>query len=698
MILGTAAYMSPEQARGKAVDKRADIWAFGVVLFEMVTGKRLFDGETISDTLAAVLTKEPEWEEVPAKVRRLLEACLQKDPRQRLHDIGDWRLLLTETQPQVAPHSRSRLGYVAWGVAGILLVALAMLAFVHFRETPLTERVLRYTVAAPESSRVHSFAISPDGRSVTIAAAVNGKRQLWLRTLDALQFQPLQGTEDATYPFWSPDSRYIGFFAQGKLRKIAAGGGPAQSLCDARDGRGGTWSRDNVIVFSPSGGEAVIQRVPAAGGVSFGVTHIKGDLRFPAFLPDGRHFMYLVTRVSSEKNGVYLSSLDGKESRRILPDTSSVVFAPLASGSRAGHIMFVRENTLMGQPFDAVSGQTLGDAFPVAEGVTFSTVGGFAPITVSDNGVLLYATGGNAGFQNFAWYDRAGMLIASAGMTGSVWDPAISPDEKTIAFRRNVTDNGSADIWLRDLARATDIRLTSDGFNTMPVWSPNGDRVIFRSSVGGRESLRRKLVSGSGQDELLLLAVTAAPTQWSRDGRFIVYTDYGPKTKMDLWVLPVGVNAEDKKPIPFLRSEFNETQGQISPDGRWMAYTADDSGQHEVYVRPFPTAEGIWRISTAGGQQPRWRGDGKELFFVGTDGKMMAVTVKESGGAKPFFEAGTPMPLFDAHMALTALSNFGFQYDVTADGKRFLVNVLTNSFAESTPLNVMVNWNAGAKK
>ncbi len=323
--------------------------------------------------------------------------------------------------------------------------------------------------------------MSPDGRSVAITATVKGKRQLWLRMLDAGQAQPLPGTEDATYPFWSPDSRYIGFFAQGKLRKIAASGGPAQSLCDARDGRGGTWNRDDVIVFSPSGGEAVIQRVSAAGGVSSGVTQIKGDLRFPVFLPDGRHFLYLVTRISPEKNGVYISSLDGKENRRILADTSSAVFAPLAPGSRAGHILFIRENTLMAQPFDAVSGQTSGDVFPLAEGVTFSTVGGFAPITVSDNGVLLYATGGATGFQQIVWYDRAGKLVSSVGAPGAVWEPAISPDEKTIAFRRNAIENGNADIWLRDLARATDIRLTSDGFNTMPVWSPKGDRVVFRS-------------------------------------------------------------------------------------------------------------------------------------------------------------------------------------------------------------------------
>jgi eukaryotic-like serine/threonine-protein kinase len=706
MLMGTAAYMSPEQAAGKAVDKRADIWSFGVVLWEMLTGERLFGGETISHTLADVLRAPFDFEklpkETPAHIRELLRRCLDRDVKTRLRDIGEARVAIgkvgqiSDLPAKVEGRSHSKL---LWIWAAIATVALAALAFLYFRHTPPQDRVLRYTVAAPEGSTVHGFAVSPDGRSVAIAATVNGKRQLWLRVLDALQIQPLLGTEDATYPFWSPDSRYIGFFAQGKLRKIAAGGGPAQSLCDARDGRGGTWNRDDVIVFSPSGGEAVIQRVAAAGGVSSGVTQIKGDLRFPVFLPDGRHFLYLVTRISPEKNGVYLSSLDGQENRRILADVSSAVFAPTAPGSRGGHLLFLRENTLMAQPFDAVSGQTSGDVFPVVEGVTFGSVGGTALVTVSENGVLLYASVGAVSSRQIVWYDRAGKLLSSVGAPGGVWEPAISPDEKTIAFRRSAT-NGGADIWLRDLAHATEIRFTSDGsFNTMPVWSPKSDLVIFRSSSGGHESLHQKLASGSGQEKLLLLNnFSVMPNQWSRDGRFIVHTVYDPKTKYDLGVLPVVPGAAGgQKPIPFLHSEFNELQGQLSPDSRWMAYTADDSGQREVYVRPFPAAEGIWRISTAGGEQPRWRGDGKELFFVGADGKMMAVAVKASAGARLSFETGAPLSLFDPHIALAA-GTLAFLYDVTADGKRFLA-VNTNNVAASTPpLNVVVNWNAGLKK
>jgi eukaryotic-like serine/threonine-protein kinase len=683
MIMGTAAYMSPEQARGKAVDRRADIWAFGVVLYEALTGSQLFQGETFSDVLAAVLTKEPDWERVPSTVRPLLRRCLEKDPKQRLRDIGDWRLLM-EQEP-TAP-SQSRLGRVGWIAAGLLAVVAAVLAFLHFREAPTPERTLRYTIAAPENSTVHSFAISPNGRQLAIAAAVQGKRQLWLRPLDALQAQPMPGTNDATYPFWSPDSRYIGFFAQGKLKKITASGGPPQSLCNAPVGRGGSWNRDDVIVFTSIG--AAIQRVPAAGGAPTDVTKTKGDNRYPVFLPGGRRFLYTVTQGSAEKDGVYLDSLDGNENRRVLADVSSVAFT-------AGHLLFIRENTLMAQPFDAGSARAAGDVFPIVEGISFTTNTAFAPVTASEDSVLLYATSGAASARQIVWFDRAGKLLGQVGAPGSV-QPSISPDEKMIAVQRQT--GGTSDIWLRDMARGTDIRFTSVAArNGSSFWSPKGERVLFASNRNGPFNLYQKIASGSGQDELLVAtANNKSPDQWSRDGRFIVYSESDPKTKQDLWVLPAGAPSGPGggKPIPFLRTEFNEFDGQLSPDGRWMAYASDESGQDEVYVRPFPASEGKWRISTAGGEQPRWRGDGRELFFVGADGRLMAVAVNASAGS-PSLEVGAPAPLFDAHIAQGA--RYVYDYDVTADGKRFLVT--TNNAAASTlPLTVVVNWTAGLKK
>jgi eukaryotic-like serine/threonine-protein kinase len=700
MILGTAGYMSPEQARGKAVDKRADIWAFGVVLFEVLTGQRLFEGETVSDTLAQVLTKEPDWERVPAKVRRLLKKCLEKDPKKRLRDIGDVGLLLEEGEPAATAPSRSRLSLAAWIAAGVFALAAGVVSFVHFRETTMPERTLRYTIAAPEGSTqnfARGAAISPDGRSVVISATLNGKLELWLRPLDALQAQPIPGTEGGLFPFWSPDSRYIGFFAQGKLKKIAASGGPSQSLCDATNtSRGGTWNRDNVILFANNG---KIRRVPAAGGAPVDLS-IAGV--FPTFLPDGRHFLNLSFGggmpgyvSSSVKAGVYVSSLDGKENRRVLADISSAVFAPPPVGRRMGHLLFIRENTLMAQPFDAASGQLAGDAFPVAEGVSLIATM-FAPVTASENGVLLFLSGGTGGVNNqIVWYDRSGKSLGLVGAPGGVWQPALSPDERMVAYARVAGSN--SDVWLHDLTHDVERRFTADASqNDTPIWSPKGDRIVFRSNRSGPQQLYQKPASGTGQEELLPINDNPKfSSQWSRDGRFIVFTD-NPGGGLDLWFLPVGESA-DRKAVKFLQTQFNEGQGQISPDGHWMAYFSDVSGRPEVYVRPFPPAEGEWRISTAGGQQPRWRGDGKELFFVGADGKMMAAPVRTASGPKPAFDFGAPAPLFDSHIAVNP-STSAFQYDVTADGKRFLVVTNTSVAAASPPLTVVVNWNAGLKK
>ena len=717
-IVGTLYYMSPEQlhsqATGKELDGRSDIFSFGIVLHEMLTGKRAFEGASPASVIAAIMERPaPSISDIaPPALDRVLKKCLAKDPDERWQTARDlkseleWIASAPEAGSTVAaaPTARHR-SWLPWCVAAFFLLALMPVNIIHLRETPPPEQTLRYNVAVPENSSVHSFAISPDGRTLVVATRVNGKQQLWLRPMDALQFQPMAFTEEATYPFWSPDSRHIAFFAQGKLKKVAAGGGPAQSLCDVASGSGGSWNRDDVIVFAPNTSGTSIQRISANGGAPADVIQTKGVQRYPVFLPGGSRFLYEVGG-ATETAGIWVGSLDGKENRRVLPDRSGAIFAAAGRGERTGHLLFVRENTLMSAPLDPVNAQVSGEVVPVTDGVSSLNGSTYLPVTVSENGLLLYAAGGSAGGQSqIGWFDRTGKSLGSVGMPGAALYPAISPDEKSFAFAR--TSTGGTDLWVRDFNRGTETRLTSDASsNIVPFWSPKGDRIVFISNRTGAYNLYQKATGGSGQDELLLPnRFASAPDQWSRDGRFIVYHEFDPKTKRDLWVLPAEGTAldqrTDRKPIPFLRTKANELLGQLSPDSHWMAFTSDRSGKREVYVRPFHfpegASEGEWTISLAGGEMPRWSGDGKELFFEAADGKMMAVAVKAVPGAKSSFEAGAPVPLFDAHI-LHANIDVNFEYDVTADGKRFLINTTGAPGAASPPLTVVTNWTAGLKK
>ena len=584
-----------------------------------------------------------------------------------------------------------RVGDLSAGIAGVLLAGILVLAgalgWIYFQPKPAAP-VVRSTLTLPgESIAIHSFAISPNGHYVAIAAQMNGRRQLWLRALDTVELQPLPGTEEGIYPFWSPDSRFIGFFSDGKLRKIAAGGGPAQAICDAPFGRGGSWNRNGVIVFSPSAGQHYqLQRVAASGGAPVNITNTSdGGIKHPLFLPDGRHFLFTADSSTAERSGIFVGSLDSTASRRILPDISGMAFA-------AGMLLFVRENNLVAQPLDTASGQPTGGLIPVAAGVAKTSNLDYAPVTASDTGLLLYQTGGAFRDNQFLWVDRTGKTLEAVGPSGRVNNPTLSRDDKRLLFTGTMA--GPIDTWVRDLARGTEQRLiTSPPFeNAMARWSPGGDSVVFSSDRLGVMNLFLKNLS-DGQEQLLVANNSyKAATQWSRDGRFIVYTQVESQTNRDIWVLPIE-GSKPGQPVAFLHTNASEFLGQLSPDSKWMAYTSDESGRREVYVRAFPSGQNLTSISLAGGEAPRWSADGRELFFVATDGRMDAVPVKSAGS---MFEPGTPVPLFNANLIRSPNEPL-IDYDVSSDGKRFLITTAAQGPASAT-LNLISNWTAALNR
>jgi eukaryotic-like serine/threonine-protein kinase len=706
MILGTAAYMSPEQARGKTVNKRADIWAFGVVLYEMLAGRRLFEGEDVSEVLAQVITKEPDWDLVPEKARRLLRRCLRKDPRKRLRDIGDAMELVEDATAPTAP-SRSRFSAKGWIAAAVLFVVAGValpFALAHLREKPAVAEPVRFQIAAPGKTSFENYvAPSPDGRRLVFTATgADGRPSLWVRALDSLEARLLPGTENAGGPFWSPDSRFIAFGDGNKLKKVDVTGGPPITLCEVQNTVGsGAWSQDGVIVFGGRGAGA-LQRVSAAGGVAAPVTVLdplrqEGFHSFPSFLPDGRHFIYFRTSVRADSNGIYMGSLDAKPeqqaTKRLLAVQYGAAYIPTAD-SAVGRLLFLREGTLMTQPVDNRRLELVGEPVPIAEQVSSNnTVQG--RFGVSPAGVLAYRTGLASGGTSLTWYDRQGKVLGAAAELAPYATVALSPDGTRMAVTRGDPQNANLDIWLIEFARATSTRFTfdpaPDGF---PVWSPDGSRIIFRSNRNGPGDLYQKAASGAGSDEVLFKSPEPkTPSDWSGDGRFLLYSVADPKTKNDLWILPL---QGDRKPVPYLKTEFNETQGQFSPDSRFIAYRSDESGQSEIYVQPFPMASGgggKWMVSRGGGAQPRWRRDGKELFYIARDRMVMAVDISTS----PAFKAEIPKALFES--ALLPAGATVFRWDVSADGKRFLLNTLGTDAASAAqpPITVVLNWQAGLK-
>ena len=632
MILGTAAYMSPEQAKGRPVDKRTDVWAFGSVLYEMLTGRRAFEGDDVSDTLARILMKEPDWTALPATIPpavvTVLRRCLQKDRKQRVRDIGDVSLALEgafetaapqTTAPATSSPPRGRLAWIAaFGVAAAVIVVLAVPTVQHLLETPPVQQSFRFQIAPPPNTRFTTFRLSPDGRYVAYIASegpTGASRQgrLWIRELASLDSRQIPGSEGSSYPFWSPDSAFIGFFQSGKLRKIAAAGGPAQPICDVADSRGGAWGPDGTILFA-DGPARPIFRVPSAGGKPAQLTKLTdGDPseghRAPEFLPDGEHFLFNATGNNRDNAGIQLGSLDGSAPMRLLTDDANGIFVPgTGAAAGGGYLFFLRAGTLMALPFDAIQRKATAEAFPVAENVASAANVNYGAFSLARNGTLAYWGGvGVANNRELVWMDRSGKRLSVLGKPNAfIFGLALSPDEKTVAATVGVRPQ--MDIWLLDSASGSMTRFTFGFTGIAPVWTPDGRLIVYARPRAATNDIVRRQISGAAEELLLANIVNAGPTDVSSDGKFIVHDMSVAKTAFDIGLLST---EGDHRESAYLSSPANERGARFSPNGRWMVYQSDESGQYQVYVQTIPTGGGKFLISTSGGTLPAWGHDGK---------------------------------------------------------------------------------------
>jgi len=718
-VMGTVGYMSPEQVRGQVVDHRSDIFSFGSILYEMLSGQRPFRRETVAETMTAILKEEPPElttlnSRASAQLERVVSHCLEKRPEERFQSARDLGFALGSVSPsgsrlqtaevvgmteKLGPPrllSRERL---PWIIGGVLLVALlASLPFTlsYFRQgQPADARVLKLSLLPPENTSIDQIALSPDGRWLAFTGATGGKVQLWIRALDSTEARAFPGTEGATYAFWSPDNRFIGFFAGGKLKKIEASGGIPATLCDARVSTGASWSRDGVILFSFLGGVG-LSRVSAAGGevtvvLKPDATRQETEFTDPFFLPDGQHFLYSTFGPQKDTRGIYVGSLDGKTNKRLLPDDSNAIYGPRDSNS--GYLFFGREGTLMAQAFDPGQLQLTGESFLVSAQVG-TLLGSIVTsrhrnFSVSDS-VLVFDPLPNRARNELIWVDRAGKKLSALDDLTRVTAASLAPDEQHFVVSRGEAQTGNNDLWLSDATGKNPTRFTFNSANDdFPVWSPDGSRIVWASNLEAIYQLYQKSASGAGQESLLLKSdYYKFPTDWSPDGRYILYREVNPKTKFDIWVLPVGSQGSDQKPFPFLQTDANEAAAVLSPDGQWMAYASDESGRYEAYVQSFPAGGGKRQISTAGGMGPRWAGN--ELFYHAPDGKLMAMTVKTGNS----FEASAPVPLFEFRPGGNLITSY---YSVTKDGQKFLLSTIVNTEA-AAPLTVVINWAAEVKR
>ena len=681
--------MSPEQAAGKPVDKRRDLWAFGVVLLEMLTGRQVFAGETTSHVLAAVLKDQPDWTALPANtpstIRRLLRRCLEKDCKRRLDSAAAARLEIDDAvtapveaaTPAVAPR-RTGTFWLALAGASVIVAVIGAAAGWAARAPVGADRVA-FKVDTPASRRPDGFALSPDGRQLAFSAIdKDGQERLWLRPLASADARVLASTEGATMPFWSPDSRAIAFFTSRELKRIDVAGGTSQTICKTSENpAGGTWSEQQVILFGVNNSGSGIRRVPATGGEAQPVTtpgSRGGKHLWPALMPDGRHFVYLSTTGRVEDSELIWRALDSSE-EHVLRKMSSKAFY-----SNTGHLLFRLDGRIVAQRFDAARGTLAGSPVQVAE-ETAQTFTQTALAVSSSSGVLAHRAGQSSFVAQLSWIDRAGKTLSTVGSTGDYRNPSID-----LAGERVVAN--MANLWLFDVRRGVTSRFTFDpATDSDPIFSPDGQWIAFysdRQPMG----LYRKASSGAGADELLAATGPGTyPRDWSLDGRFLLY-DSGPGGAM--WALPM---SGDRKPFRYPPEAPNGgqlTSGHFSPDTTWVAYVSDESGRQEIFIQDFPAKGAKFQVSVVGGIEPRWRRDGRELYFVAGDGRMMAVDVEKA----PTFRLGVPKPLFQTRLNMLGVPSR--RYGVSADGQRFLMNVPVGADAVA-PITVIMNWAAGLK-
>ena len=707
-IVGTFQYMAPEQLEGKAADASSDIFALGAVLYEMATGKRAFDGKTQASVIAAILERDPPpisslQPLVPRLLDRVVKACLAKNPNSRwqsAHDLKEQLDWMGQGETAISVVSKpSRFRWWIW-IPALVVGAAALFATGYFSRTMPPQQSVRASMPPPpdasftiSSSVAGSLALSPDGRQLAFSAqAKGGAPQLWVRSLDTLVSHPLADTQDGFAPFWSPDGRWIAFFANGKLKKVEASGGPVETLCDAPLGRGGAWNSEGLIVFSPNLSQPLYS-VPANGGLAKPLTQLDASRqevthRWPTFLPDGKHYIFFVRAAASSATGEYLGALGSDQHTQIISSATNAAYAS------PGYLMYGRGDVLLAQPFDVKKLQVTAPPLQVAQDVSMMPATNYGNFSVSQTGTLIYSSGSIELGRGLYWYDRQGKQLGKLGSPEYASWPQLSPDGKKMALRLWTQPAGNFEIWVYDLAREVHVRESFSALTAFaPVWSPEGQQLAYSHSAPQVSGDHMFLLSADGRgterplEQPILEAIANYSSSWSPDGASILFDRQDKAGKISIWVLPM---SENRKPYPFIDTQFNAQMAKFSPDGRWVAYVSNDSGKDEVYVVPFPGPGARVQVSTSGGADPRWRGDGKEIFYLSAESKMTSADVRAGTNE---FAVGTIRTLFP----LSGLGGVpGYLYDVTSDGQKFIA-VQDMQHTSTVPLTLVVNWPADLK-